>query len=148
MAESMRDIKRRINSFQNMKQITKAFEMVSAAKLRRAQEQVESGRPYASKIREVIASVAAGTQGVQHPMLTSRTVKKTGYLVITSDRGLAGGFNGNLLRTLVKTVADRHQSKDEYVIFVIGRKGLEFLKRRDYPVIGEVTGLSGQPEVQ
>ncbi|PTX62516.1 F-type H+-transporting ATPase subunit gamma [Melghirimyces profundicolus] len=146
MAESMRDIKRKIRSVQNMKQITKAFEMVSAAKLRRAQEQAESARPYADKIREVIASVASGTQGVKHPMLVSRPVKKTGYLVITSDRGLAGGFNANLLRTLVKTVAERHRSKEEYVIFVIGRKGREFLKRRGYPVIGEVTGLADSPE--
>src|SRR5699024_9315789 len=112
----------------------------------RAQEKAESARPYAEKIREVIASIAGGTQGVQHPMLVSRPVKKTGYLVITSDRGLAGGFNANLLRSLAKTVAERHQSKDEYVIFVIGRKGRDFLMRRGYPVIEDVTDLSDSPE--
>ncbi len=137
----MRDIKRRITSVQNIKQITKAMEMVAAAKLRRAQEKAESARPYTEKMREVIASVAVATDEVQHPMLVSRPVKKTGYLVITSDRGLAGGFDGNLLRTLVQTVEKRHGSKDEYVVFVMGRKGSDFLKRRDIPVIGEVTGL-------
>ncbi|GGA45823.1 ATP synthase gamma chain [Kroppenstedtia guangzhouensis] len=146
MAENMRDIKRRITSVQNIKQITKAMEMVAAAKLRRAQEKAESARPYTEKMREVIASVAVATDEVQHPMLVSRPVKKTGYLVITSDRGLAGGFDGNVLRTLVQTVEKRHGSKDEYVVFVMGRKGSDFLKRRDIPVIGEVTGLPDSPE--
>ncbi|WP_308423116.1 ATP synthase F1 subunit gamma [Marinithermofilum abyssi] len=142
----MRDIKRRISSFQNTKQITKAMEMVAAANLRKAQQKAESARPYADKMREVIASVAAGTQGIQNPMLVSRPVKKTGYLVITSDRGLAGGFNANLLRSLIKTIREKHNSSDDYAIFVIGRKGRDFLKRRGYPIIGEVTGLSDSPE--
>jgi F-type H+-transporting ATPase subunit gamma len=144
--QNMRDIKRRISSFQNTKQITKAMEMVAAANLRKAQQKAESARPYADKMREVIASVAAGTQGIRNPMLVSRPVKKTGYLVITSDRGLAGGFNANLLRSLVKTIREKHNSSDDYAIFVIGRKGRDFLKRRGYPIIGEVTGLSDSPE--
>ncbi|GGE05251.1 ATP synthase gamma chain [Marinithermofilum abyssi] len=144
--QNMRDIKRRISSFQNTKQITKAMEMVAAANLRKAQQKAESARPYADKMREVIASVAAGTQGIQNPMLVSRPVKKTGYLVITSDRGLAGGFNANLLRSLIKTIREKHNSSDDYAIFVIGRKGRDFLKRRGYPIIGEVTGLSDSPE--
>ncbi|MFD1427238.1 F-type H+-transporting ATPase subunit gamma [Kroppenstedtia sanguinis] len=146
MAENMRDIKRSISSVQSIKQITKAMEMVAAAKLRRAQEKAESSRPYTDKLREVIASVASATDGVQHPMLISRPVKKTGYLVITSDRGLAGGFDGNVLRTLIQIVNERHASKDEYVVFVLGRKGADFLKRRDIPVVGEVTGLPDSPE--
>lgn len=145
MAQSMRDIKRRIRSVENTKQITKAMKMVSAAKLRRAQEQAEAARPYAEKMREVIINLAQGSQGVKHPMLVSRPVKKTGYLIITSDRGLAGGYNSNLLRLLTQTLKERHQSTDEYVIFVIGRKGAEFLKRRGLPVIGEVTGLGDSP---
>lgn len=142
--KNKREIKRRIRSVQNTRQITKAMEMVAAAKLRRAQERVESARPYAEKMREVIANIAAGTSA-KHPMLVAREVKKTGYLIITSDRGLAGGFNGNLLRKLVQIVRERHQSPDEYVIFVIGRKGRDFLKRRKYPVIGEVVGLPDSP---
>ena len=89
MAKGMRDIKRQIKSIQNTKQITKAMEMVAAAKLRRAQEAAQAARPYADKIKEVVASIAAGSEGVKHPMLQKPPVKKTAYLVITSDRGLS-----------------------------------------------------------
>jgi F-type H+-transporting ATPase subunit gamma len=146
VGQNMRDIKRRIRSFQNMKQITKAMEMVAAAKLRRAQERAESARPYAEKMREVIVSIASNTQGISHPMLETRPIRKTGYLVITSDRGLAGGYNANLLRTFTKSLRERHKSSDEYVIFAVGRKGRDFLKKRGYPVIDEVTGLADSPE--
>ena len=122
------------------------MEMVAAAKLRRARKKAESARPYTEKMREVIASVAVVTDEVQHPMLVSRPVKKTGYLVITSDRGLAGGFDGNVFAHFGPNCGKRHRSKDEYVVFVIGRKGSDFLKRRDIPVIGEVTGLPDSPE--
>ena len=77
--QNLRDIKRRIRSFQNTKQITKAMEMVAAAKLRRAQERAEAARPYAEKMREVIVSIAASTQGIRHPMLETRPIRKTGY---------------------------------------------------------------------
>lgn len=144
MANSMRDIKRRIGSFEKTKQITKAMEMVAASYLRRAQEHAESARPYAEKLREVILHLKKGTKDVTHPMLISRTVKRTGYLVITSDSGLAGGYNSNLLRMLVKTLKMRHKTRDEYVIFVIGKKGVEHLTRRDYPIIDQVTGLGNR----
>lgn len=145
MARSMRDIKRQIKSVQNTRQITKAMEMVAAAKLRKAQEKAVAARPYAEKLKEVVSSIAAGTDGVQHPMLVSRPVKKTGYLIITSDRGLAGGYNANILRKVTMLIAERHQSKEEYALFVIGRKGRDFLRRRDYPIVQEVTELSDSP---
>lgn len=148
MANSMRDIKRRIRSFEKTKQITKAMEMVAASYLRRAQERAEAARPYAEKLREVIAHLVHGTteqDDVQHPMLLSREVKRTGYLVITSDRGLAGGYNSNLLRLLEKTLEERHQHQDEYVLFVIGRKGVEFLTKRNYPIIDQIVGLGNRP---
>jgi F-type H+-transporting ATPase subunit gamma len=142
MAKGMQDIKRQIKSVQNMKQITKAMEMIAASNLRKAQRNAEASRPYADKIREVVASIAAGSKGVKHPMLQSREVKKTGYLVITSDKGLAGGFNSNLLRKIVSTLRTKHKSNDEYSILVIGRKGRDFFKKRNYPVIEEVTGIA------
>ena len=117
---SLRDIKRRIRSIQNTKQVTRAMKMVASANLGRAQERAESSRPYAEKMREVIGELARDAQDVSHPMLEFRPVKKSGYLIITSDRGLAGGYNGNLLRKLVQTLNERHQSKDEYVL-QIGR---------------------------
>lgn len=117
------------------------MKMVAAAKLRRNQEKAEAARPYADKIQEVIASIAGGTTGSKHPMLQSRPVKKTGYIVITSDRGLAGGYNGNMIRTVIQTINEKHKSKDEYGIFVIGRKGRDFFTKRNYPVIDEATGI-------
>lgn len=143
--QGIREIKRRIKSVQNTKQITKAMKMVAAAKLRRSQERAESSRPYADKMREVIGSIASGVEDVEHPLLEVRKVKKTGYIVITSDRGLAGGYNANVLRMITKDINSRHKSKDDYVIFVIGRKGRDFFKKRNYPLIGEIIGLSDTP---
>ncbi|WP_020619481.1 ATP synthase F1 subunit gamma [Paenibacillus daejeonensis] len=145
MAKGMRDIKRQIKSVQNMKQITKAMEMVAAAKLRRAQEAAEAARPYADKLKEVVASIAAGTKDVKHPMLETRPIKKVGYLVITSDKGLAGGYNANVLRKVTQTILARHKSQDEYELFVIGRKGRDYFRRRNMRVMEEITGLPDMP---
>ncbi|QWU15903.1 F-type H+-transporting ATPase subunit gamma [Paenibacillus sophorae] len=145
MARSMRDIKRQIKSVQNTRQITKAMEMVAASKLRKAQEKAEAARPYSQKLKEVVSNIASGTKGIQHPMLVSRPVKKTGYIVVTSDRGLTGGSNANVLRKVTTLIQERHNSKDEYGLFVIGRKGRDFLRRRDYPIVEEVTELSDTP---
>jgi len=141
----MRDIKRQIKSTQNSKQITKAMEMVAASKLRRAQDSAEAARPYADKMREVVASIASGTKGIKHPMLMTREIKKTGYLIITSDRGLAGGYNANLLRMVVNTIKTKHKSADEYAIFVLGRKGRDFLRKRKFQIASEVIGIADTP---
>mgnify|MGYP001314941391 CR=1 FL=1 len=140
-----RELKRRIRSVQNTRQITRAMEMVAAAKLRRAQERAENTRPYTEKIKEVISSIAAGTRDFSHPMLEARPVKKTGYFVITSDTGLAGPYNAQILRLVMQNIAERHQSAEEYVLFVVGRKGRDFFKKRNMPVVHEVTGLSDNP---
>lgn len=145
MATNMRDIKREIKSKQNMKQITKAMEMVAASRLRRAQQAATAARPYADKLKEVVSSIAAGSNDVKHPMLESRPIKKTGYLVITSDRGLAGGYNANILRKVTQTIQQKHKSADEYALFVIGRKGRDYFRRRNMPIVEEVIGLSDSP---
>ncbi|HZG17136.1 MAG TPA: ATP synthase F1 subunit gamma [Candidatus Bathyarchaeia archaeon] len=145
MAKGIRELRRRIKSVKNTRQITKAMKMVAAAKLRRAQETAEAARPYARKIQEVISSIASGTTNVKHPMLQSRPVKKTGYIVITSDRGLAGGYNANMIRKVITTIAEKHKSQDEYTIFVIGRKGRDYFRKRNYPVIQEIVGLPESP---
>lgn len=141
----MREIKRQIKSKQSMVQITKAMEMVAAAKLKRSQDAAIASRPYTNKIKEVISSIASGGGDVKHPMLVSRPIQKTAYLVITSDRGLAGGYNANVLRKTVNQIREAHKSQDEYAIFVIGRKGRDFFRRRNYPVVQEVTGLPDSP---
>jgi F-type H+-transporting ATPase subunit gamma len=145
VAKGIREIRRSIKSKKDMRQITKAMKMVAAAKLRRNQDKAEAARPYADKIQEVIASIASGNSGSKHPMLQNRPVKKTGYIVITSDRGLAGGYNANILRKVVNTINEKHKSKDEYGIFVIGRKGRDFFSKRNYPLLEEVTGLPASP---
>ncbi|MWC27252.1 ATP synthase F1 subunit gamma [Paenibacillus sp. MMS18-CY102] len=145
MAKGMREIKRSIKSTQNTKQITKAMEMVSSAKLKRAQDAALASRPYTDKIKEVVASIASGGGTVKHPMLQSREVKRSAYLVVTSDRGLAGGYNANLLRKVWTTIQEKHKSPAEYDLFVIGRKGRDYFKRRNIAIVEEVIGLSDSP---
>uniref|UniRef100_UPI0035A3D67D ATP synthase gamma chain n=1 Tax=Bacillus sp. (strain PS3) TaxID=2334 RepID=UPI0035A3D67D len=139
------DIKTRINATKKTSQITKAMEMVSTSKLNRAEQNAKSFVPYMEKIQEVVANVALGAGGASHPMLVSRPVKKTGYLVITSDRGLAGAYNSNVLRLVYQTIQKRHACPDEYAIIVIGRVGLSFFRKRNMPVILDITRLPDQP---
>lgn len=142
---SLRDIKSRITSTKKTSQITKAMEMVSASKLSRAESNAKSFVPYMEKIQEVVASIAAGSTDVSHPMLVSRPVKKTGYIVITSDRGLAGAYNSSVLRQVFQTIKQNHKSEEEYGIIVIGRMGRDFFKARGMNVVLEITGVSDQP---
>lgn len=142
---SLRDIKTRINSTKKTSQITKAMQMVSASKMNRAEQNAKKFVPYMDKIQEVVASIANGSTGASHPMLVSRPVKKTGYLVITSDRGLAGAYNSSILRHVYKTIQQRHKSNDEYVIIAIGRMGRDFFVSRGMNVELEVTGVPDQP---
>ncbi|MGG1686995.1 F0F1 ATP synthase subunit gamma [Pseudalkalibacillus sp. NRS-1564] len=142
---SLRDIKSRITSTKKTKQITKAMQMVSAAKLNRAEMNAKSFVPYMEKIQEVVGSIANGSSGGSHPMLESREVKKTGYVVITSDRGLAGAYNSSVLRHVYRTINERHNSTDEYAIIVAGKVGLSFFKKRGMPVVESIVGLSDQP---
>ncbi|KEZ49084.1 ATP synthase F1 subunit gamma [Metabacillus sp. JX24] len=139
---SLRDIKSRITSTKKTSQITKAMEMVSAAKLNRAENNAKSFVPYMDKIQEVVANIALGSTGVSHPMLVSRPVKKTAYLVITSDRGLAGALNSNVLRTVYQAIQKRHSSKDEYAVIAMGKIGREFFKKRGVQIALEVTGIA------
>ncbi|RST77079.1 F0F1 ATP synthase subunit gamma [Siminovitchia acidinfaciens] len=142
---SLRDIQNRINSTKKTSQITKAMQMVSAAKLNRAETNAKSFVPYMEKIQEVAASIALGSKDVNHPMLETRPVKKTGYLVITADRGLAGPYNSSILRAVNNKIQERHKSKDEYAIIAIGRMGRDFFVKKGMNVVLEITGLSDQP---
>jgi F-type H+-transporting ATPase subunit gamma len=142
---SLRDIQTRITSTKKTSQITKAMEMVSASKLNRAETNAKSFVPYMNKIQEVVTSVAAGSQGVTNPMLVSRPVKKTGYLLITSDRGLAGAYNSNVIRAVSNRIKERHSSNDEFAIIALGRVGADFFRKKGYNVIETVVGLPDQP---
>jgi F-type H+-transporting ATPase subunit gamma len=120
------------------------MEMVSAAKLNRAENNAKAFGPYMNKIQEVVASIANGSSDVSHPMLESRPVKRTGYLVITSDRGLAGAFNSSVLRAAYQAIQKRHKSNDEFVIIAIGKIGRDFFKKRGMNVISEITGIGDE----
>lgn len=145
MAKGMREIKRQIKSTQNMKQITKAMEMIAASRLKRSQDAAQSARPYAEKLREVIGAISAAG-GSNHPMLEKRPIKRTGYIIITSDRGQAGGYNANLLRHFTTIFREKHNANpNEVVLYVIGRKGRDFLRKRNMPVVQETTGLPDFP---
>ncbi|MDX8363701.1 ATP synthase F1 subunit gamma [Cytobacillus sp. IB215665] len=142
---SLRDIKTRITSTKKTSQITKAMEMVSASKLNRAENNAKSFVPYMEKIQEVVASIALGSTGVSNPMLMSRPVKKTGYIVITSDRGLAGAYNSNVLRSVYQKIQERHSSTEEYAVIALGRIGRDFFLKRGIPVNSHIVGLADQP---
>ncbi|WP_040207011.1 ATP synthase F1 subunit gamma [Neobacillus jeddahensis] len=142
---SLREIKTRINSTKKTSQITKAMEMTSAAKWNRAVVNAKAFVPYMEKIQEVTASIAIGSGGVNHPMLKHRPVKKTGYIVITSDSGLAGAFNSNVIRKVHQTIQSRHKSNEEFTIIAIGRVARDYFAKRDMNVVLEITGLPAQP---
>ncbi|MFA5072898.1 MAG: ATP synthase F1 subunit gamma [Nitrospirota bacterium] len=127
---SLRDIKRKIISVKKTQQITKAMKMVAAAKLRRAQDRVISARPYSRKMLQVIANLAARAPRTQHPLLAKRDPKKVMLMVLTSDRGLCGAYNTNILRRAVEAVRKFTEEGKQVVIHVIGRKGRDFFRKR------------------
>jgi F-type H+-transporting ATPase subunit gamma len=144
---SLKSIKKRIVSVKNTRQITKAMKMVSAAKLRRAQENVVAARPYAKKLGEVLQSLAANLEGDLHPLLEKRDAKKLLLVVLTSDRGLCGGFNTNLCKAADRYIKEKKSSFEQITVMTIGRKGYEFLKNR-YTVNKNFPNVLAKPNYQ
>ena len=140
---SLRDIRKRIRSVKNTRQITKAMKMVSAAKLRRAQDAVIAARPYAKTLDAVMSTLIAKSEpgALSHPLLTRRAVKKIELLVVTSDRGLAGGFNANINRRALKFIADQQDIGVEVFATTVGRKGHDFLRGRGTTIRKDNPGL-------
>ena len=136
---SLRDIRRRIASVKNTQQITNAMKMVSAAKLQRAQERVAAARPFAERMQVVVEHLQARVRLTAHPLLTPRTEGKTLLLVVTSDRGLCGGFNGNVQRAVAEKV--RELGGEQVDIIAIGKKGRDFLTFRQLPMREAYTEL-------
>jgi F-type H+-transporting ATPase subunit gamma len=139
---SLQHIRRRIASVKNTQKITKAMKLVSASKLRRAQERILTARPYAKKMAEVLGALGARTNREYHPLLQKRPVKKIEMIVLTSDRGLCGGFNTNILRRAMETLKELRTITPGITLNVVGRKGRDFFKRRDFPIRKEWTGIS------
>ena len=140
---NLRAIRKRISSVKSTQQITRAMKMVSAAKLRRAQEAIVAARPYARKIREVALSVASRVDAGAHPLLASREVKRLALLVITSDRGLCGSFNAGLTRYVQRYIVEQQAKYEEVFLFMVGRKGRDFFRRRGVPIHKEYLGVLG-----
>lgn len=139
---TLKAIRKRVASVQNIQQITKAMKMVSAARLRRAQEAALAARPYAEKLEAILQNLAAQSGEGSHPFLTPRPETATTLVLITSDRGLCGGFNSSLVRaaeTFLKDHADRNVR-----LVLIGRRGYDHFKRRDVPIDEEHVNLFGR----
>lgn len=144
---SLKSIKKRIVSVKNTRQITKAMKMVSAAKLRRAQENVVAARPYAKKLGEVLQSLATSLEGDLHPLLEKREAKKLLLIVLTSDRGLCGGFNTNLCKAADRFIKEKTDSYEQINIMTVGRKGFEYLRSR-YTVYKNFANVLAKPNYQ
>ena len=136
------DIRRRIRSVKNMQQITKAMKMVSAAKLRKAQLKLNAARPYARQLQGVLERLAQAPVDTIHPLLKKRPVQKVVYVLITSDRGLCGGYNANLIRKTSGMIAETQQ---EVKLVTVGRKGRDFFRRGKIEFLAEYTGLGDAP---
>lgn len=144
---SLKSIKKRIVSVKNTRQITKAMKMVSAAKLRRAQENVVAARPYAQKMGEVLQSLAGNLEGDLHPLLEKRDAKKLLLIVVTSDRGLCGGFNSNLCKAGERYLKEQQGAFEQISVLTVGRKGYEFLKNR-HTIYKNFSNIISKPNYQ
>jgi F-type H+-transporting ATPase subunit gamma len=128
---TLRDIRRRINSVKSTQQITRAMKMVAAARLRHAQEAVEQARPYAYRLQSVVSSLALRAEKDLHPLLQVREPRRTDLVVVTSDRGLCGGFNSNILRRAMEYI-NAHAGSKDISLTLLGRKAREFFRRRGF----------------
>ena len=138
----MRDIKRRIKSVNSTKQITKAMELVASSKMKKARERLEQTRPYFNAVGDAVSDIISSTKGVNNDLITPREVKRTGYIVISADRGLSGGYNANVIKTAVQHMKE----KEKVSVIAIGQKARDFFRKRSYDLDGEFTHISEDPQ--
>jgi len=143
-----KEIRTQIASIKNTQKITKAMEMVAASKMRKAQDRMASSRPYAEKMQRVIYHLAHAHPEYKHPYTLDREVKRVGYIVVSSDRGLAGGLNNNLFRKLTLDIKELRSAGVEVDFCTIGSKALNFFKRFGGNVLAEVTHLGDSPHIE
>ncbi|MGD2064232.1 MAG: F0F1 ATP synthase subunit gamma, partial [Nitrospirota bacterium] len=139
---SLKDIRNRIGSVKSTQQITKAMKMVSGAKMRRAHDAVVAARPYAAKVEELMSRVAASGTEVSHPLLQRPEARRAVIVVVTSDRGLCGGFNHQLLRRVEAEI--RSAAEWDHQIVTVGRKGRDYLRKRGHDVIDSHVEMGGK----
>ncbi|PTR00194.1 ATP synthase F1 subcomplex gamma subunit [Nitrosomonas nitrosa] len=144
-----REIRNKIRSIKNTQKITRAMEMVAASKMRKAQDRMRKARPYGEKIRNVAAHMSRASTEYHHPFLVERdTVKRIGVIVITSDKGLCGGLNTNVLRKALNQMRAWEAEGEQIEVCCIGNKGLGFMSRIGANVISQVTGLGDTPNIE
>ena len=142
-----KELRNKINSVKNTQKITKAMEMVAASKLRKTQARMAASRPYADRIRTVIGHLSEANPDYHHPFLETRDVKRVGYIIITTDRGLCGSLNVNLFRTVLNDMRDWQEKGVEVDICIIGSKGIAFFRRLKTNVVAVASHLGDVPAV-
>ena len=142
-----KEIRTKIRSVQNMQKITKAMEMVAASKIRKAQNQMEASRPYAERIRRVVGHLAHANPDYKHPFLVQREVRRVGFIVISTDRGLCGGLNVNMFKTVIGELAKWQAENVEVDLALVGQKAVLFFRRLGGNVVGTASHLGDRPSV-
>ena len=142
-----KEIRTKIRSVKNMQKITKAMEMVAASKIRKAQIQMEASRPYAERIRRVVGHLAHANPDYKHPFLVEREVKRVGYIVISTDRGLCGGLNVNLFKTVIGELSTWKSESVDVDLALVGAKAVQFFRRLGGNVVGTAAHLGDRPSV-
>lgn len=143
-----REIRTKIKSVANTRKVTRALEMVSASKIRKAQELMRASRPYARLMRQAIGHIARADTEYEHPFLKARNdVRRVGYLVVSTDRGLCGGLNSNLFRTLLSDIGAWQAKGVEVDVICIGQKATQFFRRLDVNMVASVTHLGEKPQI-
>jgi len=143
-----REIKTKIKSVQNTRKVTRALEMVSASKIRKAQERMKASRPYARAMKQVIGHLAQANSEFQHPYLVERAqTRRVGYIIVSSDRGLAGGLNNNLFRKVLGEIRTWHEQGVEVDVVTIGQKASVYFRRIKVEMLASATHLGDQPRL-
>lgn len=143
-----KEIRSKIASIKNTQKITRAMEMVAASKMRKTQDRMRASKPYASKIYDVVKHLARANSEYHHPFMTVRDIKRVGVIVVTSDRGLCGGLNANLLRETLQSMRKWSDAGKEICLCVIGRKGQAFFRRVGGDVLASIDQLGDTPGVK
>jgi len=146
-----KEIRGKIKSVENTKKITKAMEMVAASKMRKAQDRMRAARPYSEKIRNIAANLANANPEYTHPFLADEakeTAKAVGFIVVTTDKGLCGGMNTNVLRLVTNKARELESAGNKIAAVAIGNKGLGFLNRTGVPVVAQVTQIGDTPHLE
>jgi F-type H+-transporting ATPase subunit gamma len=142
-----KEIRTKITSINKTRKITRAMEMVAASKMRKTQERMRASKPYASKIYDVVKHIARANSEYRHPFMQEREVKRVGIIVVTTDRGLCGGLNVNLLRETVRMIRGWKEASKEVDVAIIGRKGGAFFKRLGSQILGSIEQIGDTPSL-